>query len=118
MEIKNSANKLRSKVQANIVKGYQKRTIDLNESEIKDQQKYKNQSRQMVSSVDRKHTPRSKAFNKNESQDEFKSALSPKTIFSIQNHDYDSKLTFSAEREQEQEINIMKDKLMQTENIQ
>ena len=109
MEIRNSANKLRTKVQANNTKGYQKRFIDLNEQETVN--KSKSQSRLNVNSVDRKNIPHERNIIRAESPDEFKSALSPTTIFSIQNQNYDSKLTFSAEKEQEKEIIALKEKL-------
>ena len=115
MEIRNSANKLRTKVQANNTKGYQKRFIDLNEQETVN--KSKSQSRLNVNSVDRKNIQHERNIIRTESPDEFKSALSPTTIFSIQNQNYDSKLTFSAEKEQEKEIIALKEKLAQTEAI-
>jgi hypothetical protein len=115
IEIRNSANKLRTKVQANNIKGYQKRFIDLNDHEKMN--KSKSQARLNVSSADRKNIGLENRFTRAESEDDFKSALSPNTIFSIQNQNYDSKLTFSPEKEQEKEINALKEKLAQAEGI-
>lgn len=119
--IRDSANKLRSKMQTRAFKKHNQRIIDLNDSKDPSRQysfqdlHTKREAVSLEQSVDRnKNTENS---NSTKHKKDVKSPQSEGIVNDFNTQNYDSKITFSGEKVKNDEIRVLSEKLQQAENI-
>lgn len=118
--IRDSANKLRSKMQAHAMKKHNQRTIDLHSaSQPEVLNKFKNLSSSNISSpAPEGHKSKQDSVNLVQVTENYYSTSSKAVEQDVDIKQFDSKITFSAERDNKlAQIRSLEEKLQQTENM-